>query len=98
MTQLKRYASMKNLGIDGARVHVEMDYYLTGSVLQGTVESGCTEVRTHFQVESREPDEEILEIIRLAKRGCYAENMVRSAVPRESRYSLNGNPIPRTLD
>ena len=89
---------MKNLGIDGARVHVEMDYYLTGSVLEGTVESGCTEVRTHFQVESREPDEEILEIIRLAKRGCYAENMVRAAVPLQSSYTLNGRQITVSLD
>ncbi len=62
---------MKNLAITSAKVHVEMDYYLTGSVLKGTVESGCSEVRTHFDVESAESAESIREIIRLAKRGCY---------------------------
>ena len=89
---------MKDLGIDGAKVHVEMDYYLTGSVLKGTVESGCSEVRIHFQIDSPEADDEILEIIRLAKRGCYVENMVRAAVPLESSYTLNGTPVAVSLD
>ena len=89
---------MKDLSIDEATVHVEMDYYLTGSVLKGTVESGCTEVRTHFRVDSKEPEDDILEIIRLAKRGCYAENMVRSAVSIESTYTLNGRQIAVALE
>ena len=89
---------MKNLGIDGAKAHVEMDYFLMGSVLKGTVESGCSEVRIHFQIDSPEADDEILEIIRLAKRGCYVENMVRAAVPLESSYTLNGTPVAVSLD
>ena len=89
---------MKNLGINSAKVHVEMDYYLTGSVLQGTVESGCNEVRTHFQVESDESDDQIMEIIRLAKRGCYAENMVQAAVPLNSTYELNGTEVTVALE
>ena len=87
---------MKNLGVERATVHVEMDYYLTGSVLKGTVESGCNEVRTHFQVDSKEPDEEILETIRLAKRGCFVENMIQTAVPLKSSVAINGKEI--TID
>ena len=79
-------------------MHVEMDYYLTGSVLQGTVESGCTEVRTHFEVDSDEPDAAILEIIRLAKRGCFAENMVQTAVPLKSTFKLNGVEVRVSLE
>ena len=79
-------------------MHVEMDYYLTGSVLQGTVESGCTEVRTHFEVDSDEPDAAILEIIRLAKRGCFAENMVQTAVPLKSTFKLNGVEVSVSLE
>ena len=89
---------MKQLAIKSATVHVEMDYFLTGSVLRGTVKSGCTEVRTHFEVESEEAEEEILDIIRLAKRGCYAENMVQTAVPLRSTYTLNGNEAAVTLE
>ena len=89
---------MKQLGIHSAKVHVEMDYFLAGSVLRGTVESGCTEVRTHFEVESDEPEDQILGIIRLAKRGCYAENMVQTAVPLKSTYTLNGSDARVTLE
>ena len=88
---------MKNLAITSAKVHVEMDYYLTGSVLKGTVESGCSEVRTHFEVESGEPEESIREIIRLAKRGCFVENMIRTAVPLKSSIALNGSEIALDL-
>ncbi len=84
---------MKNLAIASAKVHVEMDYYLTGSVLKGTVESGCSEVRTHFDVESNESEESIRGIIRLAKRGCFVENMIQTAVPLKSSITLNGGEI-----
>jgi uncharacterized OsmC-like protein len=88
---------MKDLGIRSARVRVEMEFFRTGSVLRSTVQSGCKEVRTHFEVESDEPEQAILEAIRLAKRGCYAENMVQTAVPLKSTYSLNGKEIAISL-
>ena len=88
---------MKNLGIKSAKVYVDMDYFLTGSVLKGTVQSGCTEVRTNFEVESDESDEDILNVIRLAKRGCFAENMVQAAVPLKSAYKLNGKEVEVAL-
>ena len=89
---------MKNLGIKSAKVSVEMKYFLIGSVLKGTVESGCTEVNTNFEVESDESDEDILNIIRLAKRGCFAENMVQTAVPLKSAYKLNGKEVEVALE
>lgn len=81
---------MKNLGIKSAKVHVELDYYLTGSVLAGTVSSGVTEVRSDFEVESDEDEDDILNIIRLAKRGCFAERLVQTAVSMKSTLRLNG--------
>ena len=89
---------MKNLGIKSAKVYVDMDYFLTGSVLKGTVQSGCTEVRTNFEVESDESDEDILNVIQLAKRGCFAENMVQTAVPLKSAYKLNGKEVAVALE
>lgn len=76
-----------------ASCRVEFDYFLRGSVLKGTVDSGCTAARTHFKVESDAPEEEVLRLIRLAKRGCYAERMVQTAVPLASTVELNGRAV-----
>ena len=84
---------MKGLGITSAQVHVEMDCWLRGSVLQGTVVSGCDGVRTHFELESDEDETALVEVVRLAKAGCFAERMVKSAVPLESTVALNGQRL-----
>ena len=73
-----------------ASCRVELDYYLRGSVLRGSVESGCTACRTHFVLDSPESQEDVETIVRLAKQGCFAEQMVQTAVPLESTYVLNG--------
>ncbi|MDE2688651.1 MAG: hypothetical protein OXI16_14305 [Chloroflexota bacterium] len=72
---------MRKIVIDRARVHVEMDYYLSGSVLVGTVHSGVTEVLSEFEVTADADEEDIAYGIRLAKRGCFAERLVETAVP-----------------
>ena len=89
---------MRKLSIREARVHVEMDYYLSGSVLAGTVSSGVTEVRSEFEVSSDEAEEAIAEVIRLAKRGCFAERLVETAVPIKSALKLNGKEATSRLE
>ncbi len=87
-----------NLQIRATRVRVEMDCFQGGSAFQGTVVSGCSEVRSFFEVESDEPEEKLRLLIRNAKRGCFAENMVQTAVPLKTAIKLNGNPIEVPLD
>ena len=89
---------MRKLPIKKARVHVEMDYYLSGSVLGGTVNSGVTEVRSNFEVSSDADEEELAYVIRLAKRGCFAERLVETAVPIRSTIKLNGREATNLLE
>ncbi len=89
---------MRKLPITKARVHVEMDYYLSGSVLAGTVTSGVTEVRSEFEVVSDAPEEEVAYVIRLAKQGCFAERLVETAVPIKSTLKLNGKEATSRLE
>ena len=89
---------MRKLPISKARVHVEMDYYLSGSVLAGTVTSGVTEVRSEFEVSSDAPEEDIAYVIRLAKQGCFAERLVETAVPIKSTLRLNGKEATSRLE
>jgi len=76
-----------------AECHVEFDWFLYGSVIAGTVKSGATACRTDFKIESPESEADILKIVRLAKQGCFAEQMVQTAVPLSSSYTINGLPV-----
>ena len=76
--------------VTGASVRVEFDLYLGGSVLAGTVTGGATAVRTHLTIDSPEPPEEIERLVRLAKQGCFAEQMLRKSTPIISTYVING--------
>ena len=89
---------MRKLPITKARVHVEMDYYLSGSVLAGTVTSGVTEVRSEFEVTADAPEEEVAYVVRLAKQGCFAERLVETAVPIKSTLKLNGKEATDHLE
>ena len=89
---------MRKIVIGKARVHVEMDYYLTGSVLAGTVSSGVTEVRSDFDVTADADEQDIAYVIRLAKRGCFAERLVETAVPIKSTLRLNGKEATDLLE
>ena len=89
---------MRKIAINSARVHVEMDYYLAGSVLAGTVNSGVTEVRSEFEVSADADEEDIAYVIKLAKRGCFAERLVETAVPIRSTLKLNGKEATSLLE
>jgi uncharacterized OsmC-like protein len=84
---------MMKIDFKRASCRVAFDYFLRGSVLQRTVESGCTAVRTHFEVESAAPEADVQALIRNAKQGCFAENMITVAVPLTSTINLNGKPL-----
>ena len=82
---------MMKLKFRQASCRVEMDYFLRGSVLKGTVESGCTETRVLFRVDTDEEDQaRVNMLIRNAKRGCFAESMIKAAVPVKSMVEVNG--------
>lgn len=85
---------MRKLVIDRAECRIEIDYYLRGSVLAGTVEAGATGCRSHFVVDSPESPDDLENVIRLAKQGCYAERLVETAVTVESTYEVNGQIRP----
>jgi len=76
--------------ITSAKAKCEFDFYLDGSLLADTISSGVTEFRTFLEIESPEPDDVIARIIRAAKRGCFAEQLVTTAVPLVSTYAVNG--------
>lgn len=81
---------MTKTPITSVTCDVEFDGYVDGSVLAGTITSGVDEFRTHLTIESTAEQNAVERIIRLAKRGCYAEQLIRNPVPLTSTYTLNG--------
>jgi hypothetical protein len=88
--------------VTGASVRVEFDLYLGGSVLAGTVTGGATAVRSHLAIDSSESPEDIRHLIRLAKQGCFAEQMLKKSTPIISSYVINGQEsaldVPETAN
>ena len=87
---------MRGIEIKSANVNVELDYFLQGSVIKGTVNNSVTEARSYFEVDSEETEAELIEVIMLAKQGCFAESLVKNAIPLVSTCLLNGNEISVT--
>jgi hypothetical protein len=84
---------MTKTRIARAKVRVLIHWYLEGSVLKGTVDSGCKEVETHLEVDSDDEPERVRNVVRLAKKGCFAEQMVVRPVPLSGSIRINGEPF-----
>jgi len=84
---------MTKTKITKAKVRVAIHWYLTGSVIKGTVDSGCKEVQTHLEVESADDPDKVRHVIRCAKQGCFAEQMVVKPVPLVSTIRINGEAL-----
>jgi uncharacterized OsmC-like protein len=76
-----------------AKVRVLIHWYLTGSVIKGTVDSGCKEVETHLEIDSDDAPDKVAHVVRLAKKGCFAEQMVVRPVPLTGSIRINGEPF-----
>ena len=84
---------MTKTRIGKARVRVVIHWYLTGSVIKGTVDSGCRGVETHLEVDSDDAPEKVRNVVRCAKKGCFAEQMVVRPVPLTGSIRINGQPF-----
>lgn len=77
--------------ITHAECHCEFDIHQEGSVLADTYRSVAKEFRTHISIDSPESAADVARIIRLAKRSCFAEQLIPNAVPLVSTYTVNGS-------
>ena len=94
VTQIVRYATMMKIAVRSAHCTTDLHYSIGGSVLAGTVHTTWHGVRTRLELDSDETPERITALVRNAKGGCTAENLVIQAVPLQSEIVLNGSPIP----
>ena len=93
LTQLVRIAHLRHLDIERAECLVEIDWWSTGSLVNGTARTGCKEVRTRYAIDSSESPETIAELVQQAEAGCYVNNLVQTATPTRAFVELNGLDI-----
>ena len=84
---------MMKITVAHASVKVRYRLMVGGSVLKGTVFCNVEGVDTHLSVDSDAPPDKLAHLIRNAKNGCFAEGMIKQAVPLQSTIDVNGKPF-----
>lgn len=84
---------MMKLKVKKAHCHVALDFQVSGSVLKGTVKGSWQSVGTHLEIDSDEPMEKIVALVRNAKGGCFAEQLIVNPVKLNSAITLRGQTV-----
>ena len=84
---------MMKIPFKKAKCTIEYDFFLRGSVLKGTVESGCTGFRSFLSIDSDASPAEVEKLARNAKGGCFAEWTLKNPVDIESTLEINGSVV-----
>jgi len=87
---VSQVAAKKKLILRSDRVKVVAHFHEHGSVLAGTAGCMCEDFEIELAVESDEPEEKISELIRLAHRMCFTEDVLSRKVDVKTRHLLNG--------
>ena len=85
--------SSRKLKSQASRVYVKLNLTMTGSVLAETIDAGASSVETNFVVESSADLETIGFILRNARRGCWARQMIAKPIPFKDTLTLNGESV-----
>ena len=90
MTQIARYAQFRKVEITNVKGSIKLNLTMTGSVLAETIDAGASIVETNFIVESDADPEVIRSILRNARNGCWARQMIARPIPFKDTLTLNG--------
>ena len=84
---------MMKISFKKAKCRIEYDFFLRGSVLKGTVESGCNGFRSFLSIDSDASPAELKKLAKNAKGGCFAEWTLKNPVDIENTLEINGKIV-----
>ena len=84
---------MMKISFKKAKCRIEYDFFLRGSVLKGTVESGCNGFRSFLSIDSDASPKELKKLAKNAKGGCFAEWTLKNPVDIENTLEINGKIV-----
>lgn len=93
LSQVSNIAMRKKLSIRNERVRVTAKYIESGSILKGDKQGEATSYEVEMLIDSDEPSEVIVDLMRMAHRMCFAEDSIGRAIALEYKHQLNGEVI-----
>jgi len=90
---VSQVATKRRLPLRDAKVRAIAHFREEGSVLAGTKEGVCKGLTIELSIDSDEPHESIIAMIRQAHRMCFTEHALASRPPIRKTHLLNGQPI-----
>ena len=92
-SQLSQVAAKKKLKLEDERVRVNAQFREQGSVLAGTKNGSCIGFEIEVNIRSEESAGAIAEMLRLAHRMCFTEDVLTRKVDVTVRHTLNGEEL-----
>jgi uncharacterized OsmC-like protein len=93
LSHLTEIAGKRRLKLVDPRVKVTARFHEQGSALKGDKVGVCDGFDISIQIDSDEPREKILDLMRLARRACFAVDTLSREYPPRFADRLNGEPV-----
>ena len=90
---MSQVATKRKLQLRDARVRAIAHFREEGSVLAGTKTGVCEGLTIELSIDSDEPHDRIMALIRQAHQMCFTEHALSSTPPIRAVHRLNGQPI-----
>jgi len=78
---------------ENLRVKVRGKYFAEGSVLRGSRRALADSIVVEVALDSDEPPERVVQLIKEAEAGCYTIGALRNPSPVDLLATLNGKPF-----
>jgi hypothetical protein len=93
LSQLTQCASYLSVRIEKAELTVEGEFDQRGKVGLVDLPSACKRFSYTLELQSSEPPERVVELLKFMERSCYATNTLRQPVEVVPRLLLNGREV-----
>jgi uncharacterized OsmC-like protein len=93
LSHLTELAAKKRLKLDNPRVKVTARFHEQGSALKGDKEGACDGFDVSIQINSDEPREELLSLMEMTRKVCFAIDALTRENPPVFQNTLNGEIV-----
>ena len=93
LSHVTEIAAKRKFKLRDPRVKVTARFHEQGSVLKGDKEGACDGFDVSIQIDSDEPREEILGLMRMAQGVCFAVDSITRPLPPTFKNTINGETV-----